>query len=117
MRMVNDRRLNADSFWFTLFHEIGHIVNGDYGISFEKESGGQEEAADKFAEDSLIPLERYQDFLAEKKFDLQSIKTFANQIERDSGIILGRLQKDGIISFDDWRMKSLRHKYRVKTAL
>lgn len=117
MRMVNDRRLNADSFWFTLFHEIGHIVNGDYGISFEKESGGQEEAADKFAEDSLTPLERYQDFLAEKKFDLQSIKTFANQIERDPGIILGRLQKDGIISFDDWRMKSLRHKYRVKTAL
>lgn len=39
MLMVNDRRLNADSFWFTLFHEIGHIINGDYGISFEKETG------------------------------------------------------------------------------
>ena len=32
MLMVNDRRLYADSFWFTLFHEIGHIMNGDYGI-------------------------------------------------------------------------------------
>lgn len=116
MLMVNDRRLNADSFWFTLFHEIGHIVNGDYGISFEKETGEQEEAADKFAEDSLIPPERYQDFLAGKRFDLQSIKTFANQIGRDAGIVLGRLQNDGIISFDDWRMKSLRHKYRVKAV-
>ena len=42
MLMVNDRRFYSDSFWFTLFHEIGHIINGDYGISFEKESGKQE---------------------------------------------------------------------------
>lgn len=116
MLMVNDRRLNADSFWFTLFHEIGHIVNGDYGISFEKESGGQEEAADQFAEDSLIPPDRYRDFVDRGSFDLQAIKTFAEQIERDPGIVLGRLQKDGIVGFDDWTMRPLRHKYRVKTA-
>lgn len=115
MLMVNDRRLNADSFWFTLFHEIGHIVNGDYGISFEKEIGEQEEAADKFAEDSLIPPEKYQEFLSGKRFDLQAIKIFAKKIVRDPGIVLGRLQNDGIIGFDDWTMKSLRHKYRIKT--
>lgn len=50
MLMVNDRRLNADTFWFTLFHEAGHIINGDYGISFERENGEKEDAADKFAE-------------------------------------------------------------------
>lgn len=33
MLMVNDRRLNSDTFWFTLFHEIGHIMNEDFGIS------------------------------------------------------------------------------------
>lgn len=115
MLMVNDRRLNADSFWFTLFHEIGHIVNGDYGISFEKENGEQEEAADRFAEDSLIPPERYSCFLAQERFDLQAIKAFARQIERDPGIVLGRLQNDGIIEFNDWTMKPLRHKYKVKT--
>lgn len=117
MLMVNDRRLNADSFWFTLFHEIGHIMNGDYGISFDKEMGEQEEAADKYAEDSLIPLEKYQEFLERKRFDLQAIKIFANQIERDPGIVLGRLQNDGIIGFDDWTMKSLRHKYKVKATI
>ena len=115
--MVNDRRLNADTFWFTLFHEIGHIVNGDYGISFEKETGELEEAADKYAQDSLIPPERYQEFLNRKRFDLQSIRIFANQIERDPGIVLGRLQNDGVIGFDDWTMKPLRHKYKVKTAI
>lgn len=116
MLMVNDRRLNADSFWFTLFHEIGHIINGDYGISFDKETGEQEEAANKYAEDSLIPPEKYQEFLDGKRFDLQAIRIFADQIERDPGIVLGRLQNDEIIGFDDWTMKPLRHKYKVKTT-
>ena len=54
MLMVNDRRFYSDTFWFTLFHEIGHIINGDYGITFENEHAGQEDAADKYAEDKLI---------------------------------------------------------------
>lgn len=116
MLMVNDRRLNADSFWFTLFHEIGHIINGHYGISFEKETGEQEDAANRYAEDRLIPPEKYQEFLKRKRYDLQAIRTFANEIDRDPGIILGRLQNDGIIGFDDWTMKPLRHKYKVKTS-
>lgn len=114
MLMVNDRRLNADSFWFTLYHEIGHIINRDYGISFEKKVGEQEDAADKYAENSLIPSERYQEFLKKKQFDLRAVVAFASQIGRDPGIVLGRLQNDGIVGFDDWTMRSLRHKYKVK---
>lgn len=114
MLMVNDRRLNADSFWFTLFHEIGHVMNGDYGISFEKESGEQEEAADQYAENALIPLECYQEFVRRNRFDLQSISDFAEQIDRDPGIVLGRLQNDGKVPFDDWTLQPLRHKYKVK---
>lgn len=117
MLMVNDRRLNADSFWFTLFHEIGHIMNGDYGISFERENGEQEDLADRYAEDSLIPAGRYQEFLSKKQFDLHTITVFADQINRDPGIVLGRLQNDGIIRFDDWTMKPLRHKYKIKTII
>lgn len=115
--MVNDRRLNADSFWFTLFHEIGHIINGDFGISFEKEAGIQEAAADKFAEDSLIPPEKYKQFVIKRQFQLEDIRRFATEIERDPGIVLGRLQKEGLVAFDDWTMKPIRHKYKVKTRL
>ncbi len=116
MLMVNDRRFNADTFWFTLFHEIGHIINGDYGISFEKETGAQEEAADHYAADALIPPESYQEFIRENdKFDLQTITAFADQIGRDPGIVLGRLQNDGKAAFDDWTLKPLRHKYKVVT--
>ena len=116
MLLVNDRRLNSDSFWFTLFHEIGHIINGDYGISFEKESGEQEFAANLFAEDSLIPREQYHDFVTNRRFGLNDIVRFAETINRDPGIVLGRLQNDGLVGFDDWTMKPIRHKYKVKTA-
>lgn len=117
MLMVSDRNLYADTFWFTLFHEIGHIMNGDYGISFEKESGEQEEAANTYAKDSLIPPEKYQEFISSGRFDVQSIRMFANQIERDPGIVLGRLQKEGLVDFGDWTLKPLRHKYKVKAAI
>lgn len=114
MLMVNDRRLHADTFWFTLFHEIGHIMNGDYGISFESESGEREEIANKYAEDKLIPYEQYERFIEDNIFDIQAIRTFAKEINRDPGIVLGRLLNDGKVSYDDWSLKSLRHKYIVK---
>lgn len=116
MLLVNDRRLNSDTFWFTLFHEIGHIMNGDYGISFDSESGEQEEIADKYAEDMLIPCDQYQQFIAENRFDIQSIRRFAKRIDRDPGIVLGRLLNDGKVNYDDWSLNSLRHKYKVKMA-
>lgn len=114
MLMVNDRRLNADSFWFTLFHEIGHIINGDYGVSFENETGEQEELADRYAEDTLIPPEEYDAFIAGNKFDAVSIKRFAEKINRDPGIVLGRLTNDKYVGFDDWSLKKLQHKYKIQ---
>lgn len=78
--MVNDRRLNSDTFWFTLFHEIGHIMNGDHGISFDSESGEQEEIADKCVKNMLIPCEQYRQFIMENRFDAQTIRIFAKKL-------------------------------------
>lgn len=113
MLMVNDRNNNSDSFWFTLFHEIGHIINGDFGISFEKEDGEEEKNANKFAEDKLIPSKDYVQFIEKRDFTLESLINFANTIDRDPGIVLGRLQKDKIISYDNWKFNSLRTKYVI----
>ena len=116
MLMVNDRRLDSDTFWFTLLHEIGHIMHGDYGISFDSESGRREEIADGYAEDMLIPCDKYQLFVAANKFDRQSICEFAQEIDRDPGIVFGRLLNDGKVNYNDWSLHQLRHKYKVKMA-
>lgn len=112
--MVNDRRLYSDVFWFTLFHEIGHIIHGDYGITLETGKKGHEDAADRYAEDALIPPEEYQRFLANGRFDVQSIRKFADLIDRDPGIVLGRLLNDEKVDYSDWELtNALRRKYKV----
>lgn len=80
MRNHIDMNFSKNTFWFTLFHEIGHIMNGDYGISFDAESGEEEEIADKYAENMLIPYELYRKFIEENRFDVQSISIFAKKL-------------------------------------
>ena len=117
MLMVNDRRFYSDTFWFTLFHEIGHIINGDYGITFENEHVGQEDAADKYAEDKLIPPGEYEAFVRMNEFSENAIRRFAERIDRDPGIVLGRLQNDQIVPFTNVALsKALKHKYKVITS-
>lgn len=112
--MVNDRRLYSDSFWFTLFHEIGHIINGDYGISFEKEKGKVEEKADLYAQNMLIDPEAYKCFVKRKRFDVAAIRKFAQEINRDPGIVLGRLQNDKLVGYSDYSLNALKHRYVVR---
>lgn len=115
MLMVNDRRLYSDTFWFTLFHEIGHIMNGDYGMSLE--GSDHEKDADDFAKNQLIPQAEYENFVHENhSFDVDVIVDFAHNIDRDPGIVLGRLQYEGLVDYKDTRMKMLRTKYKILTA-
>lgn len=112
MLMVNDRRHFADTFWFTLFHEIGHILNGDLGITFDGEA---EDDADLYAQNKLIPNDKYQAFIeGHSKFNERDIRNFAESIEQDPGIVFGRLQKDKLIPYSEIKLsKLLRHSYKV----
>ncbi len=112
MLMVNDRRHYADTFWFTLFHEIGHILNGDLGISFDDE---KEDEANLYAQRTLIPQDKYEAFVDQHHFfDEAVITDFADSIDRDPGIVLGRLMKDGKVPHTDVHLsKKLRHTYSV----
>lgn len=113
--MVNDRRGYADTFWFTMFHEIGHIMNGDYGITIKGES--MEDEADIYARNKLIPQEEYDVFTQNHNCcDERAIRKFAESIKRDPGIVYGRLQNDGKISYSESVISSkLRKKYKVLT--
>lgn len=51
------RQSFSDIFWFTLFHEIGHLINDDFAnqyIDYQFIESEEEKAADKFARDMLI---------------------------------------------------------------
>ena len=113
--MVNDRRHYADTFWFTLFHEIGHIISGDYGITFTDNKTGVEDVADRYAQKKLIPQEEYEAFIKQTTvFDEGTIREFSKRIGRDPGIVFGRLQNDQLIPYTQTRLgDSIRHKYNV----
>ena len=114
--MINSKRMNADVFWFTVFHEIEHILNGDYGIRVEHEEreDDPEREADRFAERTLIPENAYKSFVSNNIFTMKSIKEFALSVNRNPSIILGQLERDGIIKTDDKRFSSLRRKYKIE---
>ena len=101
----------ADKFWFSLFHELGHILNGHItkpeGLTDEDEKD-----ADKFARDVLIPPEEYERFIADNDFSLDTVKNFADKIGIDAGIIVGRLQKDAKINFN--QLNDLKQSYQLQ---
>ena len=117
--LVNDRRHYADTFWFTLFHEIGHILHGDYGITFVDNKDDAEDEADKYAREALIPQAAYADFVSAnyEEYSEQAIREFAASINRDPGIVYGRLQIDGRIPYTETRLAGkLRRKYELKAC-
>lgn len=107
------RRQRADIFWFTLFHEIAHIINGDYStrfVDFDSVQNDIEMKADNFACNILIDQERYRNFLHSSKCtSWSSIEEFADSIHIQPFIVLGRLQKDGILDWSDYSDKIVRY--------
>ena len=102
---VTIRGKRLDSFWFTIFHEIGHILNGDvenvkidaYGDSNEKEI-----KADEFASNIIIGKSDYQKFINAGDYTLYSIKQFATSQNVPHYMVIGRMQKDNIIEYNQY---------------
>jgi HTH-type transcriptional regulator/antitoxin HigA len=103
----------ADIFWFSFFHEIGHILlhsKKETFIEYESAEGKEvEKEADSFAADVLIPKGEYNDFLKKKEFTVGSVIAFARKVNVDPGIVVGRLQYDKIIGYN--QLYELRKKY------
>lgn len=92
------RGRDADRFWFSLFHELGHIINGDVFTSLSTDE--QEAGADAFARDTLIPQREFDNFCNKKDFSAVAIQQFASGIDISQGIVVGRLQKEGYLPFN-----------------
>lgn len=128
MIALSDRFKTDDTFWFSFFHEIGHLVlhgkrltfldenpnineedpEGNelllHGYSKSKYKATAEIEADNFARNTLISDALYTKFVSETLAnDPTSIIRFAKKVGVSPGIVLGRLQHEGIVPWSRWR--------------
>lgn len=110
------RGKSADIMWFTLFHEIGHVLLHNKRTIYVdldmKDNNSIEAEADHFASESLIPSERYQRFISGNPINSITIRNFAEEIGIHPGLVVGRLQHEGIVDFS--RFVNLKIKYVFK---
>ena len=115
---INDRRFYADTFWFSLFHEIRHVfqkkvkkVFVSLNASLGELDGELEADADSFAQNYLIPSVEYRAFINGPQISLQRIRAFAESISIHPGIVVGRLQHDGCIQRS--HCNALKERYKI----
>ncbi len=107
------RYKTEDHFWFTFFHEAGHILlHGKKSVFIEIQDiqDSKEEEANRFSSDTLIAESAWLSFLNAGSFTKQAITTFADQVGISPGIVVGRLQHEKKIPhkyFNDLKVKIL----------
>jgi len=100
-----------DQLWFTLFHELGHILLHRNKKSFvvdnalenltdrdiDPEMQRYESEANRFSADTLIPPAELEAFLRKREFTNETIPAFAESVGVGPGIVVGRLQHDNFL--------------------
>ncbi|MGC0950894.1 ImmA/IrrE family metallo-endopeptidase [Pantoea agglomerans] len=111
--IVSFRHLTDDHFWFTLFHEIGHLILHDaINIRIEGEtelSSKEEDEADQFAVDALIPKHFQEKIKGFRAKDWKEIVRTAKKIGIPKGIVLGHLQHIGNIPYSHLNRLKVRY--------
>jgi HTH-type transcriptional regulator/antitoxin HigA len=100
---LTGRYKTNDIFWFTFYHEAGHIIeHGKKEVFLENVEGvpydaAKEAEADAFAEKWLLTPKAFEAFRTEGNITEKSIKQFAKQQQTHPALVLGRLQKFGLL--------------------
>jgi HTH-type transcriptional regulator/antitoxin HigA len=107
-----------DWFWFTLMHELAHIALGqgrertlidDALVGRDAEppdpADRGEASADALASEWLVPAQKLSSFVSSTKpfFYRQRILDFAKSIGVHPGIVVGRLQHEGLVPWTHFR--------------
>ena len=104
-----------DIFWFSLFHEIGHLLlHGKRDVFVESpdmEKTEKEEAADRFATDKLIPPDDFKRLQALTSLSHRTVTVFAQQIGVAPSIVVGRLQHEDLLPHT--HLNALRSKFKI----
>ncbi|MGR3177933.1 MAG: ImmA/IrrE family metallo-endopeptidase [Candidatus Anammoxibacter sp.] len=93
MILLNLRGKTEDQFWFSFFHEAGHVLHDskkDIYINDESLDDPRELNANKFAAETLIPHVRNQEIINLRSYT--DVKQVANELNISPGIVTGRFQ-------------------------
>jgi HTH-type transcriptional regulator/antitoxin HigA len=99
---ITGRRDTIDNFWFTLLHEIAHVIlhyriGLRMGFVDDFEEGSVDELeceANDFAGDLLIPRELWERSPARIAKSSATIERFAKQLGIHPAVVFGRIQKE-----------------------
>ena len=96
-----------DNFWFTLMHELAHIVAGHEGSYLDNmdnlEVNQQETEANQLATDWLLDPDALTRFVRATRpyFSVKKVERFAIAQNRHPGILVGRLQREKVIPYQN----------------
>lgn len=112
--MLSLRHKTNDHFWFSFFHEAGHLLQHGKRLRFIDMEGAftneHEEEANKFAGEWLIPPQDARLLPTMQKTEAD-IRSFADRLGIAPGIILGRMQKEGLVPWNSHLNKNLKVSY------
>jgi HTH-type transcriptional regulator / antitoxin HigA len=96
--LLSHRYVTDDQFWFSFFHEAGHLILHDRNQCFLEDDAagdsGAEQEANEFAAATLVPSEMRGELLALRANYLDVIR-FARRAGISPGIVTGQLQHAG----------------------
>jgi len=95
------RYKSDDHLWFSFFHEAAHLLLHSKKATFittDRFSDSAEKEADSFAASFLIP-QQYESRLRE--LSISDIRPFAEEVGIAPGVVVGRLQNEGILNWNE----------------
>lgn len=114
--MLSFRHLTDDHFWFSFFHEAGHLILHGESSFFVDGKGlevtDREREADKFAADALISPEKQGLLDADIDWDHRSIIRIARKLGVSRGIVVGQLQFRSRLRFNQFNFLKTRFRWQ-----
>lgn len=108
------RHKTDDHLWFAFFHEAKHILDHPRQKVFINGPDGdliEEQEANAFAAETLIPGKDLKRFIAQGRPGLAAIRAFAARAGVSAGIVVGRLQHEKVIPFKAGNQLKVRYRW------
>jgi len=116
LMLLSFRYLSDDQFWFTVFHEAGHLLlhsrQGLFLEGFESPEGSAEREADDFAMRTLFTDSGLKQ-LESVSLNQFSIARLAKRLGIGIGPVVGQLQEMGRIQYNHFNYMKVRYKWQA----